>query len=366
MKLFKTLAVLAVTGLAATPFAAITQDWKISSVVAGHHINHAWFGVDGNTTGLAYNPATGHLLVLSRTGPNAIYILNSATGAQLGSLDMTGVSGGTIAALRVCVTDDGVIYMNNLVTNANLKIYRWANESAAPTVAFDQNISVARIGDDMDVTGTGNGTKILITNATNSGPDSNKVFVLTTTDGGLSFSWQARTASPNAIITATSPLVQWDSNGTDYWVKVANSSTLQRCVWNSSGSVDTSTNLFDSTAFTAPVTNQMSGFDLVPDSSNPGAQWIAYALGQQYLGNTTPAVIRRTSAIATTVHSLRYAGGNLNGSVNYADTARRGKAIIRGGAEQKVYLLNVGNSIVRYSFSGADSVPVNMSNFAID
>ena len=47
--------------------------------------------------GMAFNPATGNLVLVSRNGGNNVRILSGATGADLGGLDVTGVTGGTFA-----------------------------------------------------------------------------------------------------------------------------------------------------------------------------------------------------------------------------------------------------------------------------
>src|SRR5262245_48790321 len=96
---------------------------------------------DNAQRGLAYNPTTGHLLLVNRTGALSINMLDANTGADLGALNQGAgiITGGTFAGNMIGVAGDGAIYMGNLTTQSTtspLKIYRWANEtSAAPTVA---------------------------------------------------------------------------------------------------------------------------------------------------------------------------------------------------------------------------------------
>lgn len=103
-----------------------------------------------NVRGAAVNPATGHLLVASRATGD-IKILDATDGSLLGALDMTDVAGGIYAFNEVAVTDGGVIYTANLDldgANGGVKVYRWADESAAPMVVFDGATNVAgRTGD---------------------------------------------------------------------------------------------------------------------------------------------------------------------------------------------------------------------------
>jgi hypothetical protein len=125
---------------------------------------------------MAYNPQTGHLLLPSRLGaaPNNVRILDGATGSDLGGLNMGSgtLSGGTNLINQVGVGDDGAIYVANLTTNTTTsayKIYRWAGEGAAPTVAFTgsatspyaRGTGTPRLGDSMDVIGSGTNTKII-------------------------------------------------------------------------------------------------------------------------------------------------------------------------------------------------------------
>ena len=118
----------------------------------------------GNTErGLAYNPQTGNLLLVARQAVNGVSnnvrVLNGTSGADLGGLDNTGITGGTFAANMVDVAADGSIYVANLSTSAtsNFKVYKWTSESAGlttpPTVAFDAVTGLVRTGDSFAVTG---------------------------------------------------------------------------------------------------------------------------------------------------------------------------------------------------------------------
>lgn len=126
----------------------------------------------GNTErGMAYNPATGHVILVSRAGGLNIPILDGTTGSDLGFLDTTGIptSGAGIFSINmVGVADDGAIYVGNLSTdlvNPAFRLYRWENESAAPVQVFSGNpnpLSLDRWGDTMAVRGAGSDTQVLI------------------------------------------------------------------------------------------------------------------------------------------------------------------------------------------------------------
>jgi hypothetical protein len=169
---------LLITGIASAQF---TEVWKVS---AG-----TWpmMSTGDNTRGAALNTSNGHYLVTRRDLPR-IYVYNASNGTLLDSLNMTGVSGGTVAIQDIEVTSDGVVYGTNLIlqtgSDTTFKIYRWADDNSAtvPTVAFsgrplDKN---GRFGDAFDVAGTGTGTVIYV-GGNSAATDS--LLVFTTSDG---------------------------------------------------------------------------------------------------------------------------------------------------------------------------------------
>ncbi|MCB1099745.1 MAG: DUF4623 domain-containing protein, partial [Verrucomicrobiae bacterium] len=149
----------------------------------------------GNTErGLAFNPVTSNVLVVSRAVATDLWVLDGATGEEKHQMDTLDVSGGTFGLNLVGVGDDGVVYGANLSTSTatvNLKIYRWADDAAdtLPTVAFEgdpagideetgESLNARRWGDTFDVTGSGVDTRIIVGSR-----DSTTVAVFTTTDG---------------------------------------------------------------------------------------------------------------------------------------------------------------------------------------
>jgi len=142
----------------------LTEVWRID-------VNtNNWFRNDYKTRGGDYNPATDHLLVVSRSGGLRIVILDAATGDSLGLLDMTGVSGGLFPLNEIAITRDGQIFGANLVLDAstsNVKVYRWADESSTPEVVFDGTIDAKRYGDAVGVSGTGTDVYFYLSGSTN-------------------------------------------------------------------------------------------------------------------------------------------------------------------------------------------------------
>jgi hypothetical protein len=150
--------------------------------------------------GLAYNAATGHLLLVSRNGllgaTPGIRILDAATGVDLGELNQGAgvISGGTFALNMIGVADDGAIYLANLTTNTATtpyKVYRWANEAATPTLAYsgqpDTLLSGARLGDTFDVIGSGASTRLIAGYSNAPAVAGNNGVSLFTTNDGLSY-----------------------------------------------------------------------------------------------------------------------------------------------------------------------------------
>lgn len=162
--------------------------------------NYKYLGTANLERGMAYNPATGNVLVLSRLGdPNvekAFRILDGQTGADKGFIDFnsTIVTGGLFTRNMIGVSDDGVIYMTNLTTNTTndpFKIYRWDSETdPEPSLVYSgAPLAGTRLGDTFDVIGSGNNTRLVAgySNQNASVAGDNGFALFDTTDGGLSF-----------------------------------------------------------------------------------------------------------------------------------------------------------------------------------
>ena len=122
---------------------------------------YTFLGTANNERGLAFG--NGDLYLVSRNGGNFIRILDPLTGADIGSLNTTGVSGGTFAVNTIGVGTDGAVYVANLTTQSTTspyRVYSWANNGATPTVAYSGNggLAGARLGDSLAVIGSGAST----------------------------------------------------------------------------------------------------------------------------------------------------------------------------------------------------------------
>ncbi len=132
---------------------------------AQYPVNWANYSVmnPGNdvTRNIAYNRNTDHVLVATRKYGVDVIILNAANGDSLGKMNTTGISGGTYPINMVDVADDGTIYVSNLTApqyspGSKLKIYRYADENAAPELVFEDALDGGRYGDSFAAVGVGN------------------------------------------------------------------------------------------------------------------------------------------------------------------------------------------------------------------
>lgn len=151
---------------------AFAQTFQLDPLWSKAPGTEAFLGTANNERSLAYNPVNDHVYVVSRaTTPLTVNILSGANGSSLGTLDITGITGGTFALSAIGVGSDGAIYAANLTTASStspFKIYRWANEAAQPTVAYSGNPATTsqRFGDNFAVRGSGNDTRIIAASGT--------------------------------------------------------------------------------------------------------------------------------------------------------------------------------------------------------
>ena len=153
---------------------------------------------DNSQRGLGWNPVTKNIVLPSRSGGNFVAIINGTTGIVSGTLDTTGVSGGTLAMMGAGVSDDGEIYVPNLQSGSNtlspFKVYKWTgeNDTNAPTTAFSQvnpqtTSGAFRYADAFAVYGSGTSLKFAAagttTTGTTAGLPNNSNFMIGSLDG---------------------------------------------------------------------------------------------------------------------------------------------------------------------------------------
>jgi hypothetical protein len=126
--------------------------------------------------GMAYNPTTGHLIIVNRypRQSETINIIDAFTGEEVGALDVSSPGfGGSddFVYNMVGVADDGAIYVGNLNTVntfVTFNLYRWADETSPQTHVYfgdprgDATTANGRWGDVISVRGSGVNTEVLI------------------------------------------------------------------------------------------------------------------------------------------------------------------------------------------------------------
>jgi hypothetical protein len=152
-----------------------------------------------NQRGVSYNPATGHLILVSRAGGISMWALDAETGEEIAPLNVEGLAGGTFILSKVAVADDGAIYAANFgsigTATPTFNIYRWENESAAPTVAYAGDPGAGNIqqwGTTFDVRGAGANTQII------AGSTGGGIAALFTTTDGAAFTSRVLTSNAGA------------------------------------------------------------------------------------------------------------------------------------------------------------------------
>lgn len=149
-----------------------------------------FLGTGNLERGLAYG--NGEIYLVSRNGGSNIRRLDSTTGADLGGLDVTGITGGTFAVNAVAVAGDGAIYVGNLTTSSStspFKVYKWANAAAVPVLAFsgDPFGGVARFGDTLAAIGSGASTRLAAGSGNTAVVGDNGFSLIDPTAGSASF-----------------------------------------------------------------------------------------------------------------------------------------------------------------------------------
>jgi hypothetical protein len=127
--------------------------------------NTTVFGNQASVNGGAFNPVTGHLLVCQALStPASIVICRSSDGASVGTLNTTGVSGGTYALSGLAIDASGVIYASSYASGG-CSLYSWANESAAPVNFANPGGGAGNIGQTMAGFGTGTNAVFILSSS---------------------------------------------------------------------------------------------------------------------------------------------------------------------------------------------------------
>lgn len=137
-------------------------NWQMSAAAS---TLPTWFSATGSTErGFGYGkvntPTDGvanRLVVVSRNGGSAVRLVDDSTGADAGTLDVTGITGGLFVINDADVSYKGHIYVCNMTTDATnpanpFKVYRWLNTASLPELVISFNTAAAiRLGDKFKV-----------------------------------------------------------------------------------------------------------------------------------------------------------------------------------------------------------------------
>lgn len=207
--------------------------------------DYAWFASGNDVNSVAYNPATNKLLVAKRG--TAIYIINPETGAEEGTLNVTGIGAEGFKYSKIRVTSDGVIYAISLATGAGqCKINRWANQAATPTLCADFSVT-ERTGDSFGLSGSGSNTILYASGAGGGGAAGINIYMLTTFNG-LNFFVDSK-----INVVTSGGVSQWanravepvtNSVTSDLWIKSGGGPARRITVGPKSGDVRTGTVAF--------------------------------------------------------------------------------------------------------------------------
>jgi hypothetical protein len=280
--------------------------------------------------GIGYDSTADKLFIVHREGSTPfVYVLNGNTGADLNTLNTTGITGGGFVLDKIGVADNGVIYAGNVSTpNSStfptFKLYRWANANAGtvPTLAYSGAAGFGkgiRVGDTMTVRGSGVGTQILV-----GGRGTNGVSILTTTDG-VNFTAKVLTTTLNKADLGAGLAF---GSGTTYWVKT-NSRSLFRLSYNFAAGTSTTLNTFgnlppDFSAFAVDAAN-----DLIAD--------IDVIDGRDQLNLYD---ISNLAATPVLLHSFTFPQDNDNAM---------GLGAVVFGSNDRCYAINANNGVIACS-----------------
>lgn len=145
---------------------SVSNAWNLTTDLGLPYVTSGAF-----ERGITINPVSGHTIVVSRSGGQQVVVLDSDTGAELGTMDANAatVTDGTFPLNLIGAADDGNLYLGNLITSSSssYRLYRYTNESSLPIVVYSGFPGAAgpRWGDTMDVRGSGTNTEILIGSA---------------------------------------------------------------------------------------------------------------------------------------------------------------------------------------------------------
>ncbi|MGE5402134.1 MAG: T9SS type A sorting domain-containing protein [Ignavibacteriales bacterium] len=186
--------------------------WEKSSTLNN---KPTYFGAN-TERGMAVGKVNGNyrMYVVTRNGSPKVIIHNALTGDSVGTLINPKTSIGTFPLNCAGVTQDGILYVCNMTTDAKataFTVYRWENESdtGRAVISYQATDAAWRMGDMFSVFGKGNDVTVFA-----GVKDQPKVVKFTSTDMGKTFTSSIITLSGAAV--SSNPNVALAPDGSFY------------------------------------------------------------------------------------------------------------------------------------------------------
>lgn len=202
----------------------------------------SWFGTN-TERGIAYT--NGKLFIVSRAEGTKVKVLNALTGEDEGELNVTGVLPGTPSnPVSFALNDiesswDGKLLACNLTNNANkvpFRIYKWDNETAAPSlfIEFATSDSI-RLGDMFTLYGSLSSNAAIYAAA----PNSNRVYRWIIANGSLASQTPTLITLSNFTLGTTPSVAPYgyDANSDFYVNSLGKEVTLFSSTGQNKGSI---------------------------------------------------------------------------------------------------------------------------------
>ncbi len=193
----------------------LSKNWEKSQGMSNYP---TFLSASSTERGFAYGKVGGNdrVYIVSRDGGTYLWILDAATGDSVGSLNTTGISGGTFPVNDIEVSDDGLIFVANLTTNSTtspFRVYKYDTEVSAPVEVINYTGLDKRFGDKFSVSGSASDNSLTVWAVTASG---DKVVKFTTADNGATFTPTEITLSDG--IVGNTPSAFPNAAGTELYV----------------------------------------------------------------------------------------------------------------------------------------------------
>jgi hypothetical protein len=335
----------------------LTSQW----IKKADGVDYVWFTADNNVVSIAYNPATDRLLVSKRN--DRIFIVNPATGAEVGQLTTTGWGTEAFKANKIRVTEDGVIYAISLATGAGqCKIYRWADQTSTPTLCADFTVT-ERCGDSFGLSGTGNNT---ILYASGSGTSSNAINIyMLNTVNGTNFFLESNINIPTTGSQWANRAVEPVTNSltSDLWLNMGGGPARRITVGAKSGNTRTGTLAFSTTdgVGNGQASNGYGGLKLLTTTNNN--KFLIFAGGNNANAGVRTTMLNVTNEASVTTYGI----DSLGDAPSYVTNANgSGDAAIKnnGDGTYTIFSLSTNNGILATK-TDASVLPVTISSFNV-